>query len=141
MGINRVHYGYNIRRLREIMGIKQVALAKGMGNGWTQQRISKLESQEWVKPDIMERVAKALGLSPEVIENFNEEVLLNNIRERQGLLYLSHNDLSPAGRLKALMEENKALYEHLLRSEKEKNNLLRKLLAPPTNGSGHRKDP
>lgn len=129
MGTNWVHHGYNIRRLREILGMKQSALAKEMGPEWTQQAVSRLEAKAWIKPQIIEVVAKALDLLPNDILDFNEEVLLKNIRG-QLLVYGAPGNPAPASRLDALMAENKALYEHLLRCEEDKNFLLKKIVAP-----------
>lgn len=124
MRVHKIHYGYNIRRLREIIGLKQAALAKQMGSGWTQKRISKLESREWIKPDLLERVAEGLGLSPQVIENFSEEALLHTLRQDH-CLPAGGCCQNGAGILKELMEENNTLFAHLLKAENDKNMLLR----------------
>ena len=41
MANNKKHHGKNIKRLREIMGIKQEALAIDMGDDWNQKKISR----------------------------------------------------------------------------------------------------
>lgn len=38
-----IHEGRNIKRFREMLGIKQDALAADLGDEWNQQKISLLE--------------------------------------------------------------------------------------------------
>ena len=39
---NKVHEGHNIKRFREMLGIKQDALAFELGEDWNQKKISLL---------------------------------------------------------------------------------------------------
>lgn len=39
----KIHHGRNIKRFREMMGIKQEALAHELGKDWSQRKISLLE--------------------------------------------------------------------------------------------------
>lgn len=41
----KVHQGRNVKRFREMMGIKQEALAAQLGGDWSQKKISLLESK------------------------------------------------------------------------------------------------
>lgn len=74
------HEGKNLKRIREIMGVKQEALALVLGNDWNQQKISLLEQKEVIDPAILEEVATALHVKPEAIKNFNEEAAIFNIQ-------------------------------------------------------------
>lgn len=56
----KIHQGRNIKRFREILGIKQDALAYELGEDWNQKKISLLEQKESVEKDILEQVAKIL---------------------------------------------------------------------------------
>jgi transcriptional regulator with XRE-family HTH domain len=67
----QIHIGHNIQRTREIVGIKQFALAESCG--WSQQQMSKLENSEDVEDETLETIAKNLGVTPEFIKHFNEE--------------------------------------------------------------------
>ena len=67
----QVHIGHNIQRSREIVGLKQLALAELCG--WSQQQMSKLENSEVVDDDTLEIVAEKLGVTPDFIKNFSEE--------------------------------------------------------------------
>lgn len=75
----QVNQGRNVRRIREILDIKQEALAEKLGKGWNQQKVSALESKEEIEPGILDEVAKALGVTPEAIKNFSEEKAINFI--------------------------------------------------------------
>jgi transcriptional regulator with XRE-family HTH domain len=66
------HHGRNIKRIREIQGMKQEALALELGDDWNQKKISLLEGKETVDADLLQQVAKALHVTPEAIENFDE---------------------------------------------------------------------
>ena len=73
----RVHEGRNVKRIREILGIKQETLASDLG--MNQQKISLLEGKEKLDDEVLLDVAKALKVSPETIRNFNEQAAFNII--------------------------------------------------------------
>lgn len=73
-----VHYGNNLKRTREIIGVKQFALAESCG--WSQQKMSQLENSEEIDEDTLKIVAEKLGVTPEFIKNFNEEKTIYNIQ-------------------------------------------------------------
>lgn len=75
----KIHQGRNIKRFREMLGIKQDALAYELGEDWNQKKISLLEQKESVEKDILEQVAKILKVPTEAIENFDEEQVVNII--------------------------------------------------------------
>jgi transcriptional regulator with XRE-family HTH domain len=77
--VRQPHHGRNIKRIREIFGMKQEALAISMGDDWTQRRISLLEQKETVEPEILTQVAKVLGVPEDAIKNFNEEAVMSNV--------------------------------------------------------------
>src|SRR5687767_12486734 len=72
-----IHEGRNVKRLREIFGIKQDALALELG--LSQQAISSLEQKEAIDRDMLEKIAKVLKVTPEAIKNFSEELVTNFI--------------------------------------------------------------
>ncbi|MHA7610095.1 helix-turn-helix domain-containing protein [Elizabethkingia meningoseptica] len=75
----KIHQGRNIKRFREMLGIKQEALAFELGDDWNQKKISLLEQKDTVEKDILEQVAKILKVPTEAIENFDEESAINII--------------------------------------------------------------
>ena len=74
-----IHEGRNVKRIREMLGIKQDALALELGDDWNQKKISLLEQKEIIEQPILEEVAKALKVPVEAIKNFDEEKAVNII--------------------------------------------------------------
>jgi len=129
----QVHEGKNIKRIREILGIKQESLAIDLG--LTQQAVSLLEQRETLDAPILEKVAKSLKIPVEAIKNFDEEKavnITNDIHDNKfdnssvGMVY--QQIINPIERWIEALEENKKLYERLLQSEREKVALLEKLV-------------
>lgn len=71
-----IHEGRNIKRIREMLGIKQDALAIELGDDWNQKKISLLEGRETIEPPILEEVANALKVPAEAIKNFDDEAAI-----------------------------------------------------------------
>lgn len=132
------HIGRNISRLRELRGMKQLALAEAIGV--SQQTISNIESSENVDEDKLQLVATALEVSVEAIRNFSEDAMINyfntfndnDFSHSQGANFAPHSanncTFNPLDKLMEVVDENKKLYERLLESEKEKVRLLEKLM-------------
>jgi len=84
---------------------------------------------ETIEDDVLEKVAKILGVTKEAIDNFSDEAVItyfntfNDNSINQGQNY--HCTFNPLDKLIELVEENKKLYERLLQAEKEKNELLK----------------
>lgn len=74
-----VHEGRNLKRIREMLQVKQVNLAQALGGDWNQKKISQLEDKEVIDPQILDEVAKALHVTPEAIKNFDEEAAVSII--------------------------------------------------------------
>ena len=75
--IQKIHHGRNVKRFRELMGIKQEGLAIELGDEWSQKRVSLLEQKEEIEQDILEQVAQILKVPAEAIKNFDEEAAIN----------------------------------------------------------------
>lgn len=76
---HKIHAGRNIKRFREMLGIKQDALAADLGDDWNQQKISLLEQKETIDPTLLQQIATALKIPVEAIQNFDEEQAVNVI--------------------------------------------------------------
>jgi transcriptional regulator with XRE-family HTH domain len=112
-----------------MLGIKQDALATSLG--LSQQAVSQLERKELLDETVLEKVSKALGVSEEAIKNFSDDAAINivssTLHHTNGLVnYFPSFNL--ADKWLEAIEENKKLYERLLQSEREKNELLQQLL-------------
>jgi len=75
-----IHQGSNVKRFREMLGLKQEALAIALGEEWSQKRISLLESKEVIDDEILSQVAEILKVPVEAIKNFDEEKAIFNIQ-------------------------------------------------------------
>lgn len=124
------HIGRKISRIRELRGMKQETLAEAMGI--SQQSISHIEQSETVDTEKLEKIAQALGVTKEAIENFSEEAVFNyfsNFYDNStGQVYNNNCIFNPLEKFIEAVEENKKLYERLLKAEQEKNSYLEKLL-------------
>jgi transcriptional regulator with XRE-family HTH domain len=126
------HIGRNIARLRELRGMKQLALAEAIGV--SQQTISHIETSETVEEEKLQLVAKALDVSVEAIKNFSEENVINYFNSfhnnvvTTGSIFASNCTFNPLDKLMEVVDENKALYQQLLQAEKDKVGYLEKLL-------------
>lgn len=56
----KIHEGRNIKRFREMLGIKQDALAADLGDDWNQQKVSLLEQKETIDPSLLQQISAAL---------------------------------------------------------------------------------
>ncbi|UJH92080.1 helix-turn-helix domain-containing protein [Antarcticibacterium sp. 1MA-6-2] len=126
------HIGRKIARIRELRGMKQETLAEELGI--SQQSVSHLEQSETVEEEKLEKIAKVLGVTKEVIEKFSEEAIFNNIQNNYegstinaGPTVNHHCTFNPLDKLVEAYEENKKLYERLVQAEKDKVAYLEKL--------------
>jgi transcriptional regulator with XRE-family HTH domain len=119
------HYGHNIKRLRDIMGIKQDTLAFALN--MSQQNFSNLEQKTDIDHETLEKIAKAMKIPVEAIKNFNEDgvinVISNTFNDSSGAVMYnpSFNPIDKIAELyeKLLVEKEKqiALLERLLGHE------------------------
>ena len=119
----RVHHGRNIKRLREILGVKQDLLAAEFNI--TQQAVSNLESKAQLSDEILEKIAKILNVPVDAIKNFSDDSTMNvvaNTFKEASFLYC-YQPIS--NQIDKLVE----IIERLLKAEQEKNVLLEKILA------------
>jgi transcriptional regulator with XRE-family HTH domain len=129
MSEKTTHEGRNVKRIREILGIKQDALAAELG--LSQQAISSLEQKEALDKDMLEKVAKALKVPVEAIKNFSDDVAINIISNTFNDNAVNMNyqcTINPLEKYIEAMEENKKLYERLLQAEREKVALWEKVV-------------
>jgi len=132
-----IHQGRNVKRFREMLGLKQEGLAYMLGDDWNQQKISLLEQKEEIDDQLLEQIAEQLKVPADAMKNFDEEMAVFNIQNNyEGSnsgasgVYTNNNNctFNPLEKYVEAIEANKQLYERLLQSEKEKNELLQKLL-------------
>ncbi|XLL71686.1 XRE family transcriptional regulator, partial [Myroides odoratimimus] len=76
---HKIHQGRNVKRFREMLGIKQEVLAFDLGDDWNQKKISLLEQKEIIDNNLLQQISKVLKIPVEAIENFDEEQAINII--------------------------------------------------------------
>ena len=134
MSTKKVHQGRNVKRFREMLGIKQEALAFELGEDWNQKKISLLEQKESIDAGILEQVAQILKLPVEAFQNFDEEQAINiisNTFNEGSFLNTGHTptiNVNPLDKLVQLHEEKIALYERMLKEKDEMMGRLERLI-------------
>jgi transcriptional regulator with XRE-family HTH domain len=130
----KAHHGQNVKRFRQMLGLKQEAFGERLGEDWTIRRVSYMENQETIEPELIETVAKALGIPSEVLLNFDEERAVYNIQNNNDhtsnpMVIANNPTFNPIDKYEQMVEKMEKLYDALLQSEREKNALLERLLA------------
>ena len=130
---DKIHHGRNIKRFREMMGIKQDALAHELGEEWSQKKISLLEQKEEVEEELLRQVGEILRIPVEAFQNFDEEQAINiisNTFNKEAFIANSGGtfQLNPLEEIKKLHEEKIALYERMLKEKDEMMARLEKLV-------------
>lgn len=130
----RTHHGHAVKRLRQTLGIKQGALATDLG--LSQQAISTYEQKKEIEHEMLQRFAKVLHVSVELIRDLEEDpvtiIIENNTFEKGSIANVVGNNTNnynnPIEQIIELNKEKQALYERMLELEKEKNSWLQKFL-------------
>jgi len=123
-----------------MLGIKQDALADALGEDWTQKKVSLLESKEVIEPGTLDLVANVLKVPAKAIENFDEEAAIMYINtfhdnssngtfhNNNGTLHAFNYQFNLVEKWLEALDENKRLFEELLKSERDKVAMLGKML-------------
>jgi transcriptional regulator with XRE-family HTH domain len=129
----KIHEGRNVKRFREMLGIKQDALAADLGDDWNQQKVSLLEQKETIDPALLQQISAALKIPAEAIQNFDEEQAINiisntfdNCNQPASVFY--NSTINPVEQLIKVHEEKIVLYERMLKEKDEMMGRLEKLL-------------
>ena len=124
----KIHQGRNIKRFREILGIKQEALAFDMGV--SQSSISDYESKEILDDKVLEKIAGFLKVPTEAIKNFDEEnaisVIANTFTDsfNNSSNAFAYNNNCTFNPIDKMVE----LYERMLQQQKEMIDKLEKFI-------------
>ncbi|MFH7015708.1 helix-turn-helix domain-containing protein [Flavobacterium sp. FlaQc-47] len=129
----KIHQGRNVKRFREMLGIKQEALAFDLGNEWNQKKISMLEQKDVIEGNLLKQISDAMRIPVEAFQNFDEEQAVNIISNKfdNGAIGYQNNDtctFNPIDKIVQLYDEKIALYEHLLKEKDEMMARLEKLI-------------
>ncbi len=128
----KVHEGRNLKHPDgyrvEMPGPKQDALAIELGDDWNQQKISLLEQKEAIDTSLLQQISAALKIQVEAILNFDEEQAVNIIANTfhdsavantitKGAQANFHCTFNPIDKWLEALEENKKLYERMIKEK------------------------
>ncbi len=116
--------GRKIERLRTLVGLSQSELGFRIG-GLSKQAVSKLERSPIISNEKLEKVAAALGFTPETVQNFSEDKLVFFIENMHDhATAYNYNFQCTYNPLDKVVE----LYERLLQIERDKVQMLKNKL-------------
>jgi transcriptional regulator with XRE-family HTH domain len=123
-----IHEGRNLKRFREMLGMKQEVLVQELGQDWTQKKVSLLEQKETIELPVLQQVAAILHLPVEAFQNFDEEqavnIISNTFNERSFENAFANNCTFNFNPLDKMVE----LYERMLQQQKEMIDRLEQLI-------------
>ena len=130
----KVHQGRAVKRIREILQVKQETLASELGI--SQQSVSLLETKEMIDPETLEQIAKTLKVPVEALKNFNDDAAYNIIGNvvttvndnATGQIFQFNPTINPIEKWLEAMDEIKKLNAALIKEKDEKIALLEKML-------------
>ena len=123
-----IHEGRNVKRIREILGIKQDTLANELG--LSQQAISALEQKEALDKDMLDKIAGVLKVPVDAIKNFSDETAINIISNtfHDNAVNMNYQcTINPFEKYIEAMEDIKRLHNDLLKAKDEQIELLKKM--------------
>ncbi len=122
----KIHQGRNVKRFREMLNIKQEALAFDLGNDWNQKKISMLEQKDVIEENLLKQISAVLKIPVEAFKNFDEEQAINVIsntftsNDTSTLNAVNpHCTFNPIDKIVQLYDEKIALYERMLKEKEE----------------------
>ncbi|WP_294306615.1 helix-turn-helix transcriptional regulator [uncultured Chryseobacterium sp.] len=131
----KIHQGRNIKRFREMLGIKQEALAFDLGEDWNQKKISLLEQKSVVEEALLQKISEVLNIPVEAFQNFDEEqaitVIANTFNTHDQSSGVSVHPITNVNLIEKwieALEEIKRLNAELIKAKDEQIRLMEKLI-------------
>ena len=129
----KIHQGRNVKRFREMLGIKQEALAFDLGEDWNQKKISLLEQKATIEAPLLQAISHVLKIPVEAFQNFDEEQAVNIISNTfNDEAFIGNSggtyNINPIVEIIKLHEEKIALYERMLKEKEEMMERLERLI-------------
>ena len=128
-----VHHGRNVKRFREIFGVRQEAMAFELD--MTQQNFSRLEQKKEIDEDTLEKIAGILKIPVDAVKNLSDEGVINIISNTlhdndnaygSSVNYFHYSTFNPVEKIvelyeRILQEKNEkiALYEQMVKGKNE----------------------
>jgi transcriptional regulator with XRE-family HTH domain len=129
------HIGRDIQRIRDFVGLNQSELAQRLGV--SQQSVSHYEQSEEMDDAQLDKISKALGVTSEFVRNFKDETAVYNTQHNTFSDTAQNNNpvnqaqvvnFNPLDKYVEAVEEIKKLYADLLKVEREKIELLERMV-------------
>ncbi|WP_294215895.1 helix-turn-helix transcriptional regulator [uncultured Chryseobacterium sp.] len=129
----KIHQGRNVKRFREMLGVKQEALALDLGDEWNQKKVSLLEQKDVIEEAILQKISEILHIPVEAFQNFDEEQAINIISntfndQSNGYNYYPTFNVNPIEKWFEALEEIKRLNAELLKAKDEQIRIMEKLI-------------
>jgi transcriptional regulator with XRE-family HTH domain len=129
----KIHQGRNLKRFREMLNIKQEALAYDLGEDWNQKKISMLEQKDVIEDNLLKQISAVLKIPVEAFQNFDEEQAINFISntfndQSNGYNYYPTFNINPIEKWLEALEEIKRLNLELLKAKDDQIKVLEKLI-------------
>ncbi len=134
----KIHQGRNVKRFREMLNIKQEALAYDLGEDWNQKKISMLEQKDVIEDNLLKQISAVFKIPVEAFQNFDEEQAVNVIANTYSFQDFKDNavasgfsyqpSFNPVDKIVQLYDEKIALYERMLKEKDEMMARLEKLI-------------
>lgn len=126
-----IHQGRNIKRFREMLGIKQDTLATMLHEDWTQVNISRIEQKETIDAPLLQQISAALKIPVEAIQNFDEEQAVNVIANTYSFQDFKDNAVASGFSYQPSfnpIDKMIELYERMLQQQREIIEKLERLI-------------
>ena len=121
MDLRTMHIGQKIKKLRELKNLTQTHLADQLGV--SQSAHSKIElGESEVTFSKLEKISEALGMKPEEVIAFNDQMVFNITNNPNGgnvFSHINHNSIS---------ETERQLYQDQINLLKEEVSYLKQML-------------
>ncbi|WP_100074502.1 helix-turn-helix domain-containing protein [Chryseobacterium camelliae] len=132
----KIHQGRNVKRFREMLGVKQEALALDLGDEWNQKKVSLLEQKDVIEEAILQKISEILHIPVEAFQNFDEEQAINIISNTVhnsdnasgNSLFSYYPTVNPIEKWIEALEEIKRLNAELLKAKDEQIRMMEKLI-------------
>lgn len=124
----KIHQGRNVKRFREMLGIKQEALAFDLGDDWNQKKISLLEQKDVIEGPLLKKISEVLKIPVEAFQNFDEEQAINIISNTFHDGSIAHATAENIQCTFNPIDKMVELYERMLKEKDEMINRLEKLI-------------
>lgn len=131
----KIHHGRNLKRFREMLGVKQESLAFDLGDEWNQKKVSLLEQKEVIDDPMLKRLSEVLKVPVQAFQNFDDEQAVNIISstfniEKDAFIGNSQPtfNFNPFEEIKKIHQDKIDLYERMLKEKDEMLTRLEKLI-------------